>query len=65
MLGDAGANALGAVLGLALVRRHPQRRLIALTTLTALTAVSEVLSYSRIIDAVPPLSWVDRVGRQP
>ncbi|MBW3638759.1 MAG: hypothetical protein KY451_02745 [Actinobacteria bacterium] len=65
MLGDAGANALGAVLGLALVRRHPQRRLIALTTLTAATAVSEVLSYSRIIDAVPPLSWVDRVGRQP
>ena len=65
MLGDAGANALGAVLGLALVRRHPQRRLIALTTLTAVTAVSEVLSYSRIIDAVPPLRWVDRVGRQP
>ena len=50
---------------MALVRRQPQRRLIALTTLTALTAVSEVLSYSRIIDAVPPLSWVDRVGRQP
>ena len=65
MLGDAGANALGAVLGLALVRRYPQRRLVALTALCAVTAVSEVVSYSRIIDAVPPLRWADRAGRRP
>lgn len=65
MLGDAGANAFGAVLGLALVRRHPARRLVALTVLAAATAVSEVVSYSRIIDAVPPLRWVDQLGRQP
>ncbi len=65
MLGDAGANAFGAVLGLALVRRHPQRRLVALGVLTAVTALSEVLSYSRIIDAVAPLRWVDQVGRRP
>ncbi len=65
MLGDAGANALGAVLGLALLHRHPERRLRALAVLAALTGLSEVVSYSRVIDAVPPLRWVDQVGRLP
>lgn len=65
MLGDAGANALGAVLGLALVHRHPDRQLVALAVLTAATAASEVVSYSTVIDAVPPLRWLDRVGRRP
>ena len=65
MLGDAGANALGAVLGLALLRRHPHRRRAALAVLVALTGASEVVSYSRVIDAVPPLRWVDRAGRLP
>lgn len=65
MLGDAGANALGAVLGLALLRRHPRRSGRALTVLVALTGLSEVVSYSRVIDAVPPLRWVDQAGRLP
>ena len=65
MLGDAGANALGAVLGLALLHRHPRRRRTALSVLVALTGASEVVSYSRVIDAVPPLRWLDRVGRLP
>lgn len=65
MLGDAGANALGAVLGLALLHRHPGQRLRALAVLVALTGLSEVVSYSRVIDAVPPLRWVDRAGRLP
>ena len=63
MLGDAGANALGAVLGLALLQRAPVRP--ALAALVAVTAVSEVVSYSRVIDAVPPLRWVDRAGGLP
>jgi UDP-GlcNAc:undecaprenyl-phosphate GlcNAc-1-phosphate transferase len=63
MLGDAGANALGAVLGLALLHRHPRRRGRALAVLVALTGTSEVVSYSRVIDAVPPLRWVDQAGR--
>ena len=63
MLGDGGANALGAVLGLALARRVP--RVPALVAVVALTAASEVVSYSRVIDAVPPLRWVDRAGRRP
>jgi len=65
MLGDAGANALGAVLGLTLLQRHPGRHRTALAVLVALTGVSEVVSYSRVIDAVPPLRWVDRAGRLP
>ena len=64
MLGDAGANALGAVLGLALLDRHPARARSALAGLVVLTAASEVVSYSRVIDAVPPLRWVDRLGRR-
>lgn len=65
MLGDAGANALGAVLGLALVQRHPTRRLLALGLLVAATGASELVSYSKVIDAVPPLRWVDQAGRRP
>jgi hypothetical protein len=65
MLGDAGANGLGALLGLALLARAPQRRGAALCVLAALTLASEVVSYSRVIDAVPPLRWVDRAGRRP
>ena len=61
MLGDAGANALGAVLGLALLRRAPAGP--ALGALVVLTAASELVSYSRVIDAVPPLRWADRAGR--
>lgn len=64
MLGDAGANALGAVLGLGLLDRHPGRARSALAGLVVLTAASEVVSYSRVIDAVPPLRWVDRLGRR-
>jgi hypothetical protein len=67
MLGDAGANGLGAVLGLALVGRLPARRgrLAALAGGVALTCASEVVSFSRVIDAVPPLRAFDRWGRLP
>lgn len=65
MLGDGGANALGAVLGLALVERAGRRgSLLALLGLVGLTGASEVVSFSRVIDAVPPLRAVDRVGRR-
>lgn len=67
MLGDGGANALGAVLGLSFVHRHPGRghRAAALVALVALTAASERVSFSRVIDEVAPLRAVDRLGRLP
>ena len=65
MLGDAGANALGALLGLALVQRRPRRRGTALAALVAVNLASEVVSFSRVIDAVPVLRLLDRAGRRP
>jgi UDP-N-acetylmuramyl pentapeptide phosphotransferase/UDP-N-acetylglucosamine-1-phosphate transferase len=67
MLGDAGANALGAVLGVALAERLPSRRgrAGALAVLAGLTAASEVVSFSAVIDATPPLRRLDRLGRRP
>jgi hypothetical protein len=66
MLGDTGANAYGALLGLAFVERSSARaRQRALAALTLLNAASEVVSFTRVIDAVAPLRWVDRLGRLP
>lgn len=64
MLGDTGANALGAALGTAtiLIAGEAVRDVVALVLL-GLTLLSEVLSFSRIIDAVPPLRRFDRLGR--
>jgi UDP-N-acetylmuramyl pentapeptide phosphotransferase/UDP-N-acetylglucosamine-1-phosphate transferase len=67
MLGDTGANALGAVLGVALVRRLRARRArqAALAVLLALTAASERVSFSDVIDRTPALRRIDRLGRLP
>lgn len=66
MLGDAGANALGAVLGLGLVvAARPLVRTLALVIVTALNVAGELVSFSRVIDAVPPLRAIDRAGRLP
>jgi UDP-GlcNAc:undecaprenyl-phosphate GlcNAc-1-phosphate transferase len=65
MLGDTGANALGGVLGLSLlVAVEFRTRLLILLVLLALNAASELVSFSRVIDRVAPLRWVDRAGRR-
>ncbi|MBU2670139.1 hypothetical protein KOI35_42225 [Actinoplanes bogorensis] len=65
MLGDAGANALGALLGVALVARSgPAGRLAALTALGALTAASEKVSFTKVIQDTPWLRTVDELGRR-
>jgi UDP-N-acetylmuramyl pentapeptide phosphotransferase/UDP-N-acetylglucosamine-1-phosphate transferase len=64
MLGDAGANPLGATLGLAVVLTvDPAARTWTLVAVLALNLVSERVSFSRVIDRVPPLRFVDRLGR--
>lgn len=64
MIGDTGANCLGAMLGVAAVVGAPTRRIVAcLAVLAGLTAASEVVSFSRVIDETPPLRWFDRLGR--
>jgi UDP-GlcNAc:undecaprenyl-phosphate/decaprenyl-phosphate GlcNAc-1-phosphate transferase len=66
MLGDAGANALGAALGAAAARALPWRaRLGLLGAIAALTLASEKVSFTRVIEATPPLHWLDMLGRRP
>ncbi|HVL92505.1 MAG TPA: hypothetical protein VM264_04095 [Acidimicrobiales bacterium] len=66
MLGDAGANVLGGALGLgAVVACAPATRTAALVVVAVLNVASEVVSFSRVIDAVPPLRALDRAGRRP
>lgn len=64
MLGDCGANALGALLGQGVVRTLPLTgRAVVLAGVTALTLASERVSFSRVIDSTPPLRALDRWGR--
>jgi UDP-N-acetylmuramyl pentapeptide phosphotransferase/UDP-N-acetylglucosamine-1-phosphate transferase len=63
MLGDTGANVIGAVLGLAVVLgSRDSIRLAVMLVLLAVNVAAELVSFSRVIDAVPPLRWFDRWG---
>ena len=66
MLGDAGANALGAMLGIAAAAslRRPAR-IAVLAAITGLTAASEVVSFTAVIERTPALRWLDMLGRRP
>jgi UDP-GlcNAc:undecaprenyl-phosphate/decaprenyl-phosphate GlcNAc-1-phosphate transferase len=65
MLGDAGANALGAMLGLALVARSGREaRLIHLGIVAALTLASEKVSFTQVIARTPVLRELDQLGRR-
>jgi UDP-N-acetylmuramyl pentapeptide phosphotransferase/UDP-N-acetylglucosamine-1-phosphate transferase len=66
MLGDAGANSLGALLGLRLASipgRAPRAGLLA--GVVALTLISEKVSFTKVIEATPGLRELDRLGRRP
>ena len=64
MLGDAGSNALGAVLGFSSVERFAGlRRWSAIGALGLLTLVGERRSLGATIEATPMLRDLDRLGR--
>jgi UDP-N-acetylmuramyl pentapeptide phosphotransferase/UDP-N-acetylglucosamine-1-phosphate transferase len=66
MLGDCGANAVGALLGLrlaALPGRGTRAGLLAVVT--ALTLASEKVSFTQVIESTPGLRELDRLGRRP
>ncbi|WP_244894099.1 hypothetical protein, partial [Planobispora rosea] len=66
MLGDAGANALGALLGLAATATLGRPgRLAVLGTVVALTAASEKISFTRVIAGNRVLNRIDMLGRRP
>jgi len=64
MLGDTGSNLLGAIGGVWLLSTlGPDARLIALAVVTGLTIYGELRSISATIESVPPLRWLDSLGR--
>ena len=64
MLGDAGANALGAALGVgAMLTMTPVGRNVTLAVLLTLNLLAEVFSFSKAIERVPPLRALDQLGR--
>ena len=66
MLGDCGANAVGALIGLrlALVPGRAVRTGL-LGAVVALTLASEKVSFTRVIEATPGLRELDLLGRRP
>ena len=64
MLGDTGSNLIGAVAGVWLLSvLGPDARLLALGLIGALTVYGELRSISATIDSLPPLRWLDSLGR--
>lgn len=64
MLGDAGSNAMGAVIGYLLAGSLDLPWLSALVVvLLALNILSERVSFSRVIEATLPLRFIDGLGR--
>jgi len=66
MLGDAGSNTLGAVVGLKSVDRfHGFSRLAAIATLAGLNLLGERTSLGGLIERTPGLRELDALGRKP
>ena len=64
MLGDTGSNLVGAIAGVWLLTTlGGAGRLIALGAVTLLTVYGEMRSISAAIESVPPLRWLDSLGR--
>jgi UDP-GlcNAc:undecaprenyl-phosphate/decaprenyl-phosphate GlcNAc-1-phosphate transferase len=64
MLGDCGANALGAAAGTAAAQSLPRRfRLLALGAVVALNLASERVSFTEVIEGTPLLRRLDQLGR--
>jgi hypothetical protein len=66
MLGDAGANALGAMLGAAAASQLSRpARVGVLAVVVGLTAASERVSFTKVIERTGPLRRIDMLGRRP
>jgi UDP-N-acetylmuramyl pentapeptide phosphotransferase/UDP-N-acetylglucosamine-1-phosphate transferase len=65
MLGDSGANALGALLGTTMAARTGRvGRVVLLAGLVGLTAASERVSFTKVIASTPGLRQLDEFGRR-
>ncbi|MFN8218144.1 MAG: hypothetical protein U0R71_16245 [Solirubrobacterales bacterium] len=64
MLGDTGSNLIGAIAGVWLLTvLGGDGRLVALAIVAAITVYGEMRSISATIESVPPLRWLDSLGR--
>ena len=64
MLGDAGANAVGAALGLgALLTLGPGARLVVTGVLLVLNVAADLVSFTKVIRSTPALDRLDKLGR--
>jgi UDP-N-acetylmuramyl pentapeptide phosphotransferase/UDP-N-acetylglucosamine-1-phosphate transferase len=65
MLGDTGANALGAAIGLGVVlTQSPTSTAFVAAVLLAMNLLSEWVSFSEVIERVGPLRALDHLGRR-
>lgn len=68
MLGDSGSNLLGFVVGAQLAGLLLPTAIwiwVAAIGTVGLNVVADTVTFSRVIDTVPPLRWFDRLGRLP
>jgi UDP-GlcNAc:undecaprenyl-phosphate/decaprenyl-phosphate GlcNAc-1-phosphate transferase len=65
MLGDAGANALGAMLGAVASGLSRPARVALAAGIAGLTAASEKVSFTAVIERRPALRRLDMLGRRP
>ena len=64
MLGDTGSNVLGALAGIWILTSLDETgRLIALAVIVLVTAYGEFRSLGALIERVPPLRYLDSLGR--
>jgi len=65
MLGDTGSNLVGALAGISLLLVLGEtERWVALGIVAALTMYGEFRSISAAIESIPPLRWLDSLGRR-
>jgi UDP-N-acetylmuramyl pentapeptide phosphotransferase/UDP-N-acetylglucosamine-1-phosphate transferase len=65
MLGDVGSNPLGFLVGVALAAALPTPGIVvAAAVAVALQVAAETVTISRLIEATPPLRWLDGLGRR-
>jgi hypothetical protein len=66
MLGDAGANLLGFCAGLGLYACCPSWAVLPAAAVgVGMNVLADTVTLSRVVDGVPPLRWLDRLGRMP
>ena len=61
----AGANALGAMLGASAAGLSRPARIALLAGIAGLTAASEKVSFTKVIERTPALRRLDMLGRRP